>query len=62
MQAIGLFDKSNPETCYEGFCGDENFTIRPNCYGEKRAACFDFSTPDTIAAFMLLSICVASRL
>ncbi len=42
MQLIGLYDKTNPETCIEGFCGDLNFNILPNCFSEKRAACFNF--------------------
>ena len=45
MQLIGLYDKTNPETCIEGFCGDQNYNITPNCYNEKRAACFDFDPP-----------------
>lgn len=51
MELIGLYDKTNPETCIEGFCGDENYNITPNCFSEKRAACFDFSKPDSIQFF-----------
>jgi len=43
LQLIGLYDKTNPETCIEGFCGDPSFNILPNCFNEKRAACFDFN-------------------
>jgi photosystem II stability/assembly factor-like uncharacterized protein len=51
MVLIGLYDKTNPETCIEGFCGDENYNITPNCYSEKRAACFDFSEPGSVTFF-----------
>ena len=51
MQLIGLFDKNNPESCIEGYCGDTSFYELPNCYLDKRAACFDFSDPDTIRFF-----------
>lgn len=51
MELIGVFDKTNPESCIEGFCGDENFTITPSCFGERRAACFDFSEPDSVVFF-----------
>ncbi len=51
MQLIGLFDKNNPESCIEGYCGDTNFYELPNCYLDKRAACFDFSDPDTVRFF-----------
>lgn len=45
MVMIGRYDKNNPESCIEGFCGDDNFVILPNCFSERRAACFDFDTP-----------------
>jgi len=52
LQLIGLYDKTNPETCIEGFCGDENYNITPNCFDEKRAACFDFeSQPGKVIFF-----------
>jgi photosystem II stability/assembly factor-like uncharacterized protein len=51
MKMIGLYDKTNPETCIEGFCGDENYTVTPNCFGEKRAACFDFGKQDSVVFF-----------
>lgn len=51
MKMIGLFDRVNPETCIEGFCGDDSYDMIPQCYTSKRAACFDFSTPDTIRFF-----------
>ncbi|MFH1842754.1 MAG: hypothetical protein ABIF77_06065 [bacterium] len=51
MELIGLYDKTNPETCIEGFCGDENYNITPNCFTERRAACFDFSIEDSVIFF-----------
>ncbi len=51
MELIGLYDKNNPETCIEGYCGDESVHIVPGCFHEKRAACFDFSDPDTARFF-----------
>ncbi|MBD3222873.1 hypothetical protein GF314_16720 [bacterium] len=50
MVMIGRYDKNNPETCIQGFCGDENYTILPNCFSERRAACFDVSQPG-VASF-----------
>ncbi len=40
MQLIGLYDKTNPESCIEGNCADQNYNINPNCFSERRAACF----------------------
>ena len=51
MIVLGLFDKNNPEYCIEGYCGDIRHTLIPNCYADKRAACFDFSTPGIIKFF-----------
>jgi len=51
MQLIGVYDKNNPESCIEGYCGDTSFYHLPNCYVDKRAACFDFSDPDTVRFF-----------
>ncbi len=51
MQLIGMYDKTNPATCIQGFCGDRNFTIIPGCFFERRAACFDISRQDTIFFF-----------
>jgi len=51
MELIGLYDKNNPETCIEGYCGDTSVFIQPGCFHEKRAACFDFSDPDTVRFF-----------
>jgi len=48
MAMIGRFDKNNPESCIEGFCGDDDFALLPNCFSERRAACFDFSTPGIV--------------
>jgi hypothetical protein len=50
MQLIGFYDKSNPESCIEGYCGDTSYNATPNCYADKRAACFDFSNP-VVATF-----------
>jgi len=51
MELIGLYDKNNPESCIDGFCGSSSYNITPRCYADKRAACFDFSDPDTIRFF-----------
>jgi len=51
MALIGVFDRVNPEACIEGYCGNNNWQIIPQCYNSKRAACFDFSTPDTVRFF-----------
>ncbi len=51
MELLGVFDKNNPETCIEGFCGDESYNVLPNCYADKRAACFDFSVPGEVTFF-----------
>lgn len=51
MTLLGLFDNVNPEDCYEGYCGDSSLEIVPNCFAAKRAACFDFSNPDTARFF-----------
>lgn len=51
MELIGLYDKNNPETCIQGYCGSTGFYQVPNCYVDKRAACFDFSHPDTVRFF-----------
>ncbi len=45
MTLIGLFDRVNPEDCFEGYCGDLNIEIVPNCYAAKRAACFQCLYP-----------------
>ncbi|MFO7654105.1 MAG: hypothetical protein R6X25_09820 [Candidatus Krumholzibacteriia bacterium] len=50
MQMIGRYDKTNPETCIVGYCG-EDFALLPNCFGERRAACFDFRTPGEISFY-----------
>jgi len=51
MTMIGLYDRVNPETCIEGYCGDLNFDPIPSCFKAKRAACFDLANPDTIRFF-----------
>ena len=51
MTLIGLFDRVNPESCIEGYCGDLNYELTPDCYNSKRAACFNFDTPDTVRFF-----------
>lgn len=51
MEILGMFDLISPEDCIEGFCGDINYDPIPRCFGNKRAACFNFDTPDTIRFF-----------
>ncbi len=51
MTLVGLFDRVNPEDCFEGYCGDNSLELVPQCYAAKRAACFDVSDPDTIRFF-----------
>ncbi len=51
MILIALYDRVNPEDCIEGFCGDDSYTVIPRCFAAKRAACFDFDTPDTVRFF-----------
>ncbi len=51
LTLLGLYDRVNPESCIEGFCGDESYDVTPQCFISKRSACFDFSTPDTVRFF-----------
>jgi hypothetical protein len=51
MKLIGLYDRVNPEDCFEGYCGDNSLEIIPQCFAAKRAACFNLSDPDTIRFF-----------
>lgn len=51
MKLLGLYDRVNPEDCFEGYCGDNSLEIVPLCYRAKRAACFDLSNPDTVRFF-----------
>lgn len=51
MTMVGRYDKNNPESCIQGFCGDDSYIRLPNCFSERRAACFDFSTPGQISFF-----------
>ena len=51
MELIGLYDKSNPESCIDGYCGDESYNVLPGCFADKRAACFDFTDLDHIEFF-----------
>jgi len=51
MTLVGLYDRVNPEDCIVGYCGNESYEVVPRCFAAKRAACFDFSTPDTIRFF-----------
>ncbi len=51
MEMIGRYDKTNPETCIVGYCGDDNYYLEPNCFAERRAACFDFSHPGTVSFY-----------
>ncbi|MBK8165908.1 MAG: hypothetical protein IPK64_08080 [bacterium] len=51
MTLVGLYDRVNPEDCIVGFCGDRSYQVIPRCFAAKRAACFEFSTPDTVRFF-----------
>ncbi|MCP4571845.1 MAG: hypothetical protein GY838_05785 [bacterium] len=51
MTLVGLYDRVNPEACIEGYCGNINFEPVASCFAAKRAACFDFSTQDTVRFF-----------
>ena len=51
MELIGLYDRVNPETCIEGYCGDLNFEPIPQCFAAKRAACFAGVGTDTVQFF-----------
>lgn len=51
MELIGLYDKSNPESCIDGYCGDASYNQLPDCFADKRAACFNFSNPDYVEFF-----------
>jgi photosystem II stability/assembly factor-like uncharacterized protein len=51
MAMIGRFDKNNPETCIEGYCGDDSFVQLPNCFSERRAACFTFDGEGKVSFF-----------
>ncbi len=48
---VGLYDRVNPESCLEGYCGDPNVQIIPQCFAAKRAACFDATDLDTLRFF-----------
>lgn len=54
MTILGLYDRVNPEDCFEGYCGDDDIVVVPNCYKAKRAACFSLpglDEPDTLRFF-----------
>ncbi len=51
MVLVGLYDRVNPEDCFEGYCGDNSLVIIPQCFQAKRAACFDLSDADTLRFF-----------
>jgi photosystem II stability/assembly factor-like uncharacterized protein len=58
LTLLGLYDRVNPESCIEGYCGDESYDLVPQCYISKRAACFHFTPapegsgePGTISFF-----------
>jgi len=51
MMMIGRYDKNNPETCIEGYCGDDNYFQLPNCFSERRAACFAFPEPGYVSFY-----------
>lgn len=49
LTMIGRYDKNNPETCIEGFCGDDSYVQLPGCFSERRAACFDVNVPGQVS-------------
>lgn len=51
MTLLGLFDRVNPEDCFEGYCGDTNIDIVPNCFAAKRAACFKIDNETNMIQF-----------
>ncbi len=51
MTMAGRFDKNNPESCIEGYCGDDSFVQLPNCFSERRASCFTFHDDGTVSFF-----------
>ncbi len=51
LTMIGRYDKNNPETCIEGYCGDDSFVQLPGCFGERRAACFDVTVPGQVSFY-----------
>jgi len=51
MTLLGLYDRVNPEDCIEGYCGNVDIEVIPNCFATKRAACFNLDNPDTIRFF-----------
>ncbi len=51
MAMIGRYDKTNPETCIEGYCGDDTYVLKPGCFAERLAACFDFSQPGRVSFY-----------
>ncbi len=51
MQLIGLYDRTNPESCFADPC-DAQFPRRiPGCFADKRAACFTFFGRDSVSFF-----------
>lgn len=48
---IGRYDLNNPETCIEGDCWDDFYLVKPGCFGERLAACFDFSQPGQVSFY-----------
>lgn len=51
LKLIGVYDKTNPQTCIEGYCGDQNYILIPGCFQERRAACFRFSEDGQTVSF-----------
>ncbi len=51
LELIGVYDKTNPQSCIEGYCGDPNYVVKPDCFQERRAACFDMTQPGVIKFF-----------
>ncbi len=51
MSLLGIYDRTNPEDCIEGYCGDVSYELLPNCFAAKKAACFNFDTPGSVRFF-----------
>jgi len=50
-ELIGLYDRTNPESCIQGRCSDPSPTPIEGCFSEKRAACFSFNDDGTAEFF-----------
>jgi hypothetical protein len=50
-ELIGLYDLSNPEFCFATPCDATNPLAIQGCFADKRANCFDFSSPNGRISF-----------